>query len=175
MCDFVIYVNRQYSHTASVAPRVQVPSVISLAMAFVAAIIDEVKEGGKYVEQRLALDSTLDPIEVEERLVYHAQLGQKLEQHLVKYYLTQEEWGKLMSTSISVLTKMDLLVTRILRLGITRPHEQTYKWAVGVLLICHWTKSFPKYSEVFIILEDMKKLISTSASPCQQRHSALSQ
>ena len=77
-------------------------------------------------------------------------------------YLTAADWDGLLSPRKEVKQKTQIIIDRFLKLGLTNPHEQTYKWALAILAIVGF-EIFPKYNAIFIHLQDMKELMDSAA------------
>ena len=52
--------------------------------------------------------------------------------------------------------KVQIMVRRLCKLGITRPDEYTFAWAVGIVVLCHF-EVYPACKDVFAILKHMKE------------------
>jgi antitoxin (DNA-binding transcriptional repressor) of toxin-antitoxin stability system len=92
-------------------------------------------------------------------------------QHLRTWwnYLTQNDVDFLTSPSESLNAKMTTIAERGNRLGLNAPDEQTYKWSMAVLLLCHY-KNMPEPQLIYDKLQDFKKVWSCETKPwCMER------
>ena len=91
--------------------------------------------------------------------------GGRFSKQLLKcwwHYFTQTELDMLMGTH-SLNSKMTLMVERAMSVGCTQPAEQTYKWCLAMLLLCHY-RQVPKPQEIYEKLQDLKKSWSCEAT-----------
>ena len=92
-------------------------------------------------------------------------------QYLRKWwnYLTQNDVDFITSSSESLNAKMTTIAERGNRLGLNAPDEQTYKWSMAVLLLCHY-KNMPEPQLIYDKLQDFKKVWSCESKPwCLER------
>ena len=79
-------------------------------------------------------------------------------------YLTASDWQHLRCFKRPLANKIQVVVDRWVRLGLTSCDEWTFAWGVGVVVLSHFDE-FPLYSSVFAILHDMKESFSCSQKP----------
>ena len=77
------------------------------------------------------------------------------------YYLTQKDWDGFCNQNESIVSKMNLVVERYMRLGLKRPDLMTLVWAVAAVALCHH-KTLPKYSKLYAMVQYMKASFRSS-------------
>ena len=70
-------------------------------------------------------------------------------------YISKSEVDGLKDPKNSLAKKVKIMAERLCKLGITKPDEKTFAWAVGIVVLCHF-QDYPKYKHVFAILGEMK-------------------
>ena len=70
-------------------------------------------------------------------------------------YLTESDWTGLRCSKRSLESKTQLLVDRMVRIGLRKPDEVTIAWAVAILVLTHFSQ-FPLYKSIHAILNDLK-------------------
>ena len=71
------------------------------------------------------------------------------------FYISKSELDGLNDPKRPLANKIQIIVDRLCKLGIMKPDEYTFAWAVGIVVLCHF-QDYPKYKHVFAILGDMK-------------------
>eukprot|EP00973_Karenia_brevis_P086503 11996909-Karenia_brevis.AAC.1 len=66
-------------------------------------------------------------------------------------YLTAQDVAGLKGEKKPLQNKIQIMVDRLNKLGISKPDEWTYAWAVAILVLCRF-HHYPKYKQVFAIL-----------------------
>ena len=67
------------------------------------------------------------------------------------FYISKSEVDGLNDPKNPLAKKVQIMAKRLCKLGITKPDEYTFAWAVGIVVLCHF-QTFPKYKQVFAIL-----------------------
>ena len=70
-------------------------------------------------------------------------------------YITARDKAGLLDVKKPLLNKIQIMIDRLNKLGVSKPDEWTYAWAVAIVVLCHF-KVFPKYKQVWAILNDFK-------------------
>ena len=76
-------------------------------------------------------------------------------------YLTQEDWRKLRDPKLSLHAKMHVVNSRLVRCGCVHSHEQTVKFAVGLLMLTHFVQ-LPAHQEIYKHVLDYKAVCASS-------------
>ena len=76
------------------------------------------------------------------------------------HYLTDEEWGILRNPTVSPHAKLLCLVHRLSLLGISNPHEQTFRYWLALLEKCSY-QHLPHPDDIHRDLVDMKRTITS--------------
>ena len=71
-------------------------------------------------------------------------------------YISKSEVDGLHDPKNPLAKKVQIMAKRLCKLGITKPDEITFAWAVGVVMLCHFQEDYPHYKHVFAMLRDMK-------------------
>ena len=79
-------------------------------------------------------------------------------------YLTATDWQHLRCSKRALANKIQVVVDRWVRLGLTSCDEWTFAWGVGVVVLSHF-EEYPLYVSVFAILSDMKESFRCSQKP----------
>ena len=79
-------------------------------------------------------------------------------------YLTEQDMVNLRDERRPLANKLQVIVDRLIRLGVNSPDEVTIAWCVGVVVVCHFT-SFPLYSSIFACVHDIKGTFKASQKP----------
>ena len=80
------------------------------------------------------------------------------------HYLTADDMTFIKDPKHSFHAKMTKIVERANLLGCTHPSQQTLKWMMAMLLMCHY-KDIPTSSEVYEKLQDLKQVILCERKP----------
>ena len=78
-------------------------------------------------------------------------------------YFTQAELDFLKGCN-SINAKMTCMVERAMAVGCTKPEEDTYRWCVAMLLLCHY-QHVPTPKEIYAKIQDLKKAWLCEAKP----------
>ena len=70
-------------------------------------------------------------------------------------YCKQSELDFFMDTNKGINQKMTLMVEIAMRIGLTKPTEDSYKWSMAMLLVCHY-KEVPSPRTIYDKLQDFK-------------------
>ena len=76
-------------------------------------------------------------------------------------YFTATDWQGLESPTKPLQNKIQLVVDRLVSLGINNPDEWTLAWSLGIIVLCHFPV-WPKYRSIYNMLLDMKEAISVN-------------
>ena len=79
-------------------------------------------------------------------------------------YLTEQDMANLRDERRPLANKMQVIVDRLVRLGVSSPDEVTIAWCAGVVVLCHFTKP-PLYSSIFACVHDIKGTFKASQKP----------
>ena len=74
-------------------------------------------------------------------------------------YCTADEWQHLQDPKKSWQSKMTKIVERANLLGCTEPGEQSIKWMMATLLMCHY-HDLPGPKEIYDKLQDLKQVVA---------------
>ena len=78
-------------------------------------------------------------------------------------YFTQAELDFLKGCN-SINAKMTCMVERAMAVGCTKPEEDTYRWCMAMLLLCHY-QHVPTPKEIYAKIQDLKKAWLCEAKP----------
>ena len=73
-------------------------------------------------------------------------------------YLTGQDWDGLRCAQRPLANKVQVIVDRLVRLGVRSPDEHTIAWGVGIVMLCHFT-TYPMYQTVKANVDSMKQSI----------------
>ena len=79
-------------------------------------------------------------------------------------YFLQDEIEYMKDNDNSFHSKMTLFVERSMSFGCTKPTEETLKWGLAMLLLCHY-RQVPKPREIYDKLQDFKRAFVAEAKP----------
>ena len=79
-------------------------------------------------------------------------------------YFLQDEIDYMKSADNSFHSKMTLFVERSMTIGCTKPTEETLKWGLAMLLLCHY-RQVPKPRDIYDKLQDFKRAFVAEARP----------
>ena len=79
-------------------------------------------------------------------------------------FQTQEDWEFYRHPKKFFAAKMTRMVERMHSIGITTPHEQTFKWMLAVLLACHYDE-LPRAKMIFDKLNELKQITVAEKKP----------
>ena len=80
-------------------------------------------------------------------------------------YISKSEVDGLNDPKNPLAKKVQIMAKRLCKLGITKPDEITFAWAVGIVVLCHFQEDYPHYKHVFAILRDMKAAHKATNTP----------
>ena len=79
-------------------------------------------------------------------------------------FFLQDEIECMKDNDNSFHSKMTLFVERSMSFGCTKPTEETLKWGLAMLLLCHY-RQVPKPREIYDKLQDFKRAFVAEAKP----------
>ena len=87
-------------------------------------------------------------------------------------FFTRLDWMLFDDPTKSIDQKTDRIVHRFSkRLGVTHPHEQTYKRLAAMLVLAHFMgQAWPKYSHIFAIVNSLKEAFNAVRAPFPHGH-----
>jgi len=82
------------------------------------------------------------------------------------FFCTEADWAVFNDPKRSWHSKMTTGVERAMSLGLWDFHEQTLKWLLAMLLLCHYTDGIPAYKQIYEKLQDLKKCVAAERRIC---------
>ena len=73
-------------------------------------------------------------------------------------YYTASDWLEFRSDTRPLQSKIQRMVDRWTRLGLSNPDEWTFAWGIGIITLSHFPQ-YPSYKAVHTILEDLKEAL----------------
>ena len=84
-------------------------------------------------------------------------------------YFLQDEMDYLLDKANSWQSKMVLLVERGMSVGCTAHNEETLRWALAMLILCHYTQ-VPTARDLYDKIQDLKRVFVAEAKPWFLNH-----
>ena len=84
-------------------------------------------------------------------------------------FMTQSDIAVFQNPKVNIYQKMSVLVARWNRLGVTNPHEQTYRWGLALVILQAYA-DIPPSAHIFKLVEDCKAIVDAERKQYPHDH-----